>query len=384
MEELKYGCKFCSKSFPSGRSLGGHMRSHLNNNSNSVEADDKFCKKKLVSVLNNVVQDSNTDETGNTGKDGWVHDKVCKECGKGFQSWQALFGHMKYHSDKEKGAINSLGEQDSWINGDQKMVFDTQSDNETGKKRRSKRRTRFIATANCPMSEVEQRQEQEEVALSLMMLSRDVRHWVGLNYVAESSNNNSFFLEAKIQIKSSSKPGVNSVNHKSGVSADCRKNKISVDQSNMKKTPAYDQTTDANKRSKFECTSCKKIFHSYQALGGHRASHKRTKGCFGSDSSETTAEIEAAEDGNLVKSIRHECPICLKVFPSGQALGGHKRSHFVAAEAKDLIRPENRDFLDLNLPAAAVEEGSSVHMGLKPWWAGATQKHRPLLGLIYN
>ncbi|MCD7455093.1 hypothetical protein HAX54_026996 [Datura stramonium] len=28
---------------------------------------------------------------------------------------------------------------------------------------------------------------------------------------------------------------------------------------------------------KFECTTCNKSFHSYQALGGHRASHKNTK-----------------------------------------------------------------------------------------------------------
>ncbi|KAK8559997.1 hypothetical protein V6N13_061386 [Hibiscus sabdariffa] len=157
----------------------------------------------------------------------------------------------------------------------------------------------------------------------------------------------------------------------------------------MKISPSSDQTTgasangskfckDAHKRSRFECTSCKRIFHSYQALGGHRASHKRTKGCFSSDSSETTTETEAGEGDNLVKAIRHECPICLKVFPSGQPLplGGHKTSHSIAAEAKDLTRPEIPDFLyldlDLNLPAAAMEEGSSVHKGFKPWWAGAT------------
>src|SRR5262249_36390645 len=30
----------------------------------------------------------------------------------------------------------------------------------------------------------------------------------------------------------------------------------------------------------FECKACKKVFNSHQALGGHRASHKKVKGCF--------------------------------------------------------------------------------------------------------
>ena len=33
-------------------------------------------------------------------------------------------------------------------------------------------------------------------------------------------------------------------------------------------------------RGMFECKACKKVFTSHQALGGHRASHKKVKGCF--------------------------------------------------------------------------------------------------------
>ncbi|KAJ8557969.1 hypothetical protein K7X08_004735 [Anisodus acutangulus] len=35
---------------------------------------------------------------------------------------------------------------------------------------------------------------------------------------------------------------------------------------------------------RFECSGCKKVFGSHQALGGHRASHKNVKGCFASAS----------------------------------------------------------------------------------------------------
>lgn len=87
------------------------------------------------------------------------------------------------------------------------------------------------------------------------------------------------------------------------------------------------------KKSKwFECETCEKVFKSYQALGGHRASHKK----------------KSAESNELKKSSsssnHHECPICSKVFSSGQALGGHKRSH---ATKRGLII----SLIDLNLPA---------------------------------
>jgi hypothetical protein len=65
------------------------------------------------------------------------------------------------------------------------------------------------------------------------------------------------------------------------------------------------------------------------------------------------------------KSKEHECPICNKIFRSGQALGGHKRSHFVGGNDENtfVIRPANGGgavqaapaanpcLIDLNLPA---------------------------------
>ncbi|KAL1541672.1 zinc finger protein ZAT9-like [Salvia divinorum] len=109
---------------------------------------------------------------------------------------------------------------------------------------------------------------------------------------------------------------------------------------------------------KFRCMICNKGFPSYQALGGHRASHKKFKGCC----APTIPTV-------IPKPDHHECPICFKVFPSGQALGGHKRSHLMITDHQ----PKNnapRDFLDLNLPAPAEDE-------LKPWWIRATRE--PLL-----
>ncbi|KAG9151422.1 hypothetical protein Leryth_020985 [Lithospermum erythrorhizon] len=60
----------------------------------------------------------------------------------------------------------------------------------------------------------------------------------------------------------------------------------------------------------FECKTCNKAFYSFQALGGHRASHNKP----------SSAMLP-------VKRKIHECSICGLEFPMGQALGGHMRRH---------------------------------------------------------
>ncbi|CAB4281092.1 unnamed protein product [Prunus armeniaca] len=495
-QQFKHLCKFCSKSFPCGRSLGGHMRSHLTNN--SVETEEKLIigKVKLPSA-NNVNSDFETGPHHQPGyglrenpKKTWrladssedtslLPDKFCRECGKGFQSWKALFGHMKCHSEKERvvNSINSFDEEeeeDSWTCANQKLVMDNQSDNETttpNRRRRSRRRrTRYMGTttsssnfsianaATSSVSEIEQ--EQEEVALCLMMLKRDAGHWGGLKFVAhDSSDNNSVFSEAPssgrtnqanadIKGKVSVCSGIEilklkkKLNKKTlelgNLDSDFSKHGSRMKKEELLSAVGSEQSLktlsttrgdvldseavckSSQKRSKFECTTCNKVFRSYQALGGHRASHKKIKGCFASkvESSENTIETdlspEPTSDSKLSKSCNnenpikhdvkaeistenkgHACPICLKVFPSGQALGGHKRSHLIGGSAENKnsqtiviqkpAAPEVRDFLDLNLPAPVEEEISSSHAAaFKPWWVGSSHKHEALVGLISN
>ncbi|KAK6792694.1 hypothetical protein RDI58_011775 [Solanum bulbocastanum] len=85
----------------------------------------------------------------------------------------------------------------------------------------------------------------------------------------------------------------------------------------------------------YKCSVCGKGFGSYQALGGHKASHRKLiAGVSGggddqSTTSTTTNATGATSSGNGSGSGRtHECSICHKCFPTGQALGGHKRCHY--------------------------------------------------------
>ncbi|KAI3939522.1 hypothetical protein MKW92_030971 [Papaver armeniacum] len=137
------------------------------------------------------------------------------------------------------------------------------------------------------------------------------------------------------------------------------------------------QEMDFSMAERFNCTSCNKSFPSHQALGGHRSSHKKSNieelaggglvirresdededeeeghnfyGMVNNDNANIkrtleafSAEVKSVESISKSKSKlmaaamtsssnismqTHRCSICGKTFPTGQALGGHKRHH---------------------------------------------------------
>ena len=71
----------------------------------------------------------------------------------------------------------------------------------------------------------------------------------------------------------------------------------------------------------YKCAVCDKQFSSYQALGGHKASHRKPATTIEGLSDTTSGMPDFGGKS-------HVCSICNKSFPSGQALGGHKRCHY--------------------------------------------------------
>ncbi|PPR94578.1 hypothetical protein GOBAR_AA26095 [Gossypium barbadense] len=137
----------------------------------------------------------------------------------------------------------------------------------------------------------------------------------------------------------------------------------------------------------YECKTCNRSFPSFQALGGHRASHKKPKATMAEDKKPLVLAVK--DDKHVDQELQsetpllalqvtnnnskgcqvnkgnkiHECSICGSEFSSGQALGGHMRRHRAAAATTasnqvvvsvgngDGIKPRNILSLDLNLPA---------------------------------
>ncbi|PSR93082.1 Zinc finger protein [Actinidia chinensis var. chinensis] len=84
----------------------------------------------------------------------------------------------------------------------------------------------------------------------------------------------------------------------------------------------------------FECKTCNRQFPSFQALGGHRASHKKPR-LMDRDSNQRS-QLESLP----AKPKTHECSICGLEFAIGQALGGHMRRHRAAATSSESQSPE--------------------------------------------
>jgi hypothetical protein len=97
---------------------------------------------------------------------------------------------------------------------------------------------------------------------------------------------------------------------------------------------------------RFRCAVCGKAFASYQALGGHKSSHRKPptpeqyaaaadaaaaqqqEAVSAPDSEETTTTTTSSSGGTTSTGGPHRCTICRKGFATGQALGGHKRCHY--------------------------------------------------------
>lgn len=143
---------------------------------------------------------------------------------------------------------------------------------------------------------------------------------------------------------------------------------------------------DPSAPTSYECKTCSKTFPSFQALGGHRASHKKPRLSPAHEEkkldevAETTLQmnsnnslsstvvvgisIAGSSSGAAIKANKiHECSICRAEFNSGQALGGHMRRHrpLVVASAdtssQEVVKKEKSLLeFDLNLPAEGATE----------------------------
>lgn len=290
-------CKICNRRFANGKAMGGHMRSHL--------AKLPLPPKPIP-----------PQETYNTPK-------------KSPPSSSSL--NYPLLSNKPTQSSRSMKQEVSTVSRPNLATpYDGESETESTRKptrRRSKRSRKSADGVAESMVKVTESSEQvssvsyllaeEDVALCLLMLSRD--NW----------------SEDAKQVQKQVCEYIKDHQHVNEVESDEKEDYLfGVTRAKYKS------------QGKFKCETCKKGFRSYQALGGHRASHKKIKI---HEEHEEGNGSGCGEDNRSVGKRIFKCPFCDKVFDSGQALGGHKKVHFSylpVTNAKISI-----NLLDLNVPA---------------------------------
>ncbi|GMH00617.1 hypothetical protein Nepgr_002456 [Nepenthes gracilis] len=296
---FKHVCKICKKGFVCGSALGGHMRAHGTGDERRRTCDVNHGSDwdgKLEGGGSDTPPSNKRKYALRTNPNRMRNCRACENCGQMFLSWKSFLEHSKCGSEDAGSPASSP-----------KSAVDDDLERRTHgggsivggwfKRKRSVRVEvdNIIDSINCPSS------EEEYLAVCLMMLSRGT---------VDPSD-----VLADQQPKESPPPSADK--------NDERRNGITFIGPRPLAGGLLDKAEGVAKGALFECKACSKVFHSHQALGGHRASHNKIKGCF--------AARGIIMVGCKRKSKVHECSICHQIFSSGQALGGHKRCHWIAA-----------------------------------------------------
>ncbi|XP_018479278.2 zinc finger protein ZAT1 [Raphanus sativus] len=247
-------CQVCKKSFPNGRALGGHMRSHT----------------RTLSASNGSTVPSLKTPT-KLGENIRLNETVLMR-----SVHASEVGRPEPDLKREEG-----GQQ---ITCKRKIVVD-------------------LDECQSPLTAV------EEAALVIVAMSKGERpansqNWNAIDRLLSTPNEKEEYTRKSIDIDSDD---------------DGRVLTEGIDENEDGDEDEEDETYLVEKekqcKKRFTCDICGKVLHSYQALGGHRTSHrtKRLKIC----------------DKNGQAMVRHyKCELCGRVFESGQALGGHKKVHY--------------------------------------------------------
>ncbi|TYK15870.1 zinc finger protein ZAT1-like [Cucumis melo var. makuwa] len=365
-EQKQHLCKLCNKSFSNGKVLGGHMRSHRTNQ-NPPKKRKKNSISGSYSLRENPKKSWKFSAPNGESGENPPQENHCKICGKGFESSKALFGHMRHHSGRRKEPSRQCKECNKEFENlksltshmkshcQSSVVGTDQSEGETlGLLRRKRsRRTRFkLGGSNYPyccssssdlieysssslVDGIEH--DVEELALSLLMLSKGVGNF-GAEFSSESNGGSHFrCFEAKSPLYRTAH-------------FEEEKDRVKMEFQEVGRYYAgvelgMPKLNDADENETGFCEIGRK--NGLKSLKKGDIEDFCVKAC----EDEVVGEMEEG---------KHQCDVCLKVFGSGQALGGHKRAHLLKPNLMELEEDDENQNQD-------EEEDDDE---FKTWWNG--------------
>ncbi|GJN02126.1 hypothetical protein PR202_ga19448 [Eleusine coracana subsp. coracana] len=427
--EYKHFCRVCNKGFTCGSALGGHMRAHGASDDALAVDDDE--EEELPAARS---EDQWADAAAGTSAATHAYAlranpnrlvrscQVCKNCGKEFTSWELFLEHGRCSSDDDDEAGRATDADGS---SPPSLISDGEEDpavaaaawSKGKRSRRVKLMADDVASRRCASG------EEEDLANCLVLLSSssNADHAAATAVIPGTSTSHRHQEPIAPASRESDRRGPQLLQPISFL-APAPEPVMALPSAAATTTIQY--ATAPAPRGLFECKACKKVFTSHQALGGHRASHKKVKGCFAarfdtnnaavseapimrhaattsadpsSDNGKAgTAALEAsthystpdakpsiysrtdggdtnagttsetspslsmalvaptvhdpppvaaafnvgasassavASPGNKKNAKMHECSVCHRLFTSGQALGGHKRCHWLTTSS---------------------------------------------------
>ncbi|KAL8195624.1 hypothetical protein R6Q57_026027 [Mikania cordata] len=405
VEEEKRVCLECNKEFISGKALGGHMRVHAQ--VQSANKNPIFLKPvtKFKKTTNNgdcdlkMIKPYYMNSVNDEGK------PTCCQCGKTFPSMKSLFGHMRCHPERVwRGILPPPSNTITTFERRRRKIDDQVVD-----------LTKFLR--GWPVTERRGRKalktaDDDEVLLEAVEDLMNLAIAGGVASMAEWSVTQRQLKEDEIDGILPEKLELDDVNSANKCANKIKRRKKMKLMMELEQTagvtvvssdptalaPLPEQQQPVTELSKYKCTTCNKCFATHQALGGHRSSHNKSKLTstdhhqIEEDDHESFLMNQSRE--NLVKEIEfaggfpatgkadsnsnstnsvHQCPICDKVFATGQALGGHKRCHWSEAQSSQITSTGEADSqtgsdrkvhdFDLNeIPPVMMEEVEAANV----------------------
>lgn len=363
----KHKCKLCLRSFSNGRALGGHMRSHMLNLPIPQKPEElspppppppppqqnQLSETESASFSYSSSEDDD-DEKGlyyglreNPKRSIRLVDP---EFSFAVDAGSVVLQDRESETESSKNPTRRRSKRTR--NLDQKFQYHQQrfqEESELMKKVRFKYKAAAAESSWAepePVSSISDTTTEEDVAFCLMMLSRD--KWKKQEQEQQQHDNNEEYHEEEEQEQED----------------DDDEAEKSLDDSDESEELIKLSKATTRSRGKYKCETCKKTFRSYQALGGHRASHKKIKLLSTTPTNYELEQRNAGISSSMVADKKtHECPVCFRVFSSGQALGGHKRTHVTGSSSTPTsVKASTKlgqTLIDLNLPAPMDDDDIS-------------------------